>query len=166
MGARIRPNCPSVSGVMRPALGLLLLLPLASPAGPKRSATLDETFTALERAWSDAYRRHDLPAIERLLAEEYVGIDGRGVMSTRAEELEEARDRPADAPPSPMEILGEQITDVKARLYGETAVVTALNTVDARTRDGRTTIRYRRSTVWVRREGRWQCVHFHASRIV
>lgn len=151
---------------MRSALALLLLFPFAAPGAPTRSATLDETFTALERAWSAAYLRHDLPAIVRLLAEEYVGIDGRGLVSTRADELEEAKARPADAPPSPMEILGEQITDVKARLYGETAVVTALNTVTARTQDGQSTIRYRRSTVWVKRGGRWQCVHFHASRIL
>jgi hypothetical protein len=95
-----------------------------------------------------------------------VGIDGRGVVSNRADELNEARERPAGAPPSPMEILGEQISDVQARVYGETAVVTALNTVTARTPEGQSTIRYRRSTVWVRRGGRWQCVHFHASRIL
>jgi hypothetical protein len=25
--------------------------------------------------------------------------------------------------------------------------------------------RYRRTTVWVKRDGRWQCVSFHASRM-
>ena len=151
---------------MRSVLALFLVLPLAAPSTPKPSPKLDETFAALERAWSDAYQKHDLPVIERLLAEEYVGVDGRGVVSNRADELNEARERPAGAPPSPMEILGEQISDVQARVYGETAVVTALNTVTARTPEGQSTIRYRRSTVWVRRGGRWQCVHFHASRIL
>ena len=151
---------------MHPILSLLLLLASAAPGTSKRPPTPEETFAALEQAWSAAYQRHDLPAIERLLAEEYVGIDGRGVVSTRADELEEAKARPADAPPSFMEILAEQISDVKARIYGKTAVITALNTVTARTQDGQSTIRYRRSTVWVRRGGRWQCVHFHASRIL
>lgn len=151
---------------MRPVLALFLVLPLAAPSGPKRSPALDESFTSLERAWSSAFQKHDLPAIERLLAEEYVGIDGRGVVSNRADELEEARARPAGAPPPAFEILAEEISDVRARQYGETAVVTALNVVTARTQDGPSTIRYRRSTVWVRRAGRWQCVHFHASRIL
>jgi len=151
---------------MRSVLALLLLLPAAAPSTPNRSPKLDESFTALEQAWSAAFQKHDLAAIERLLAEEYVGVDGRGVVSNRADELNEARERPAGAPPLPMEILGEQITDVQARVYGETAVVTALNTVSARTPEGQSTIRYRRSTVWVRRAGRWQCVHFHASRIL
>jgi ketosteroid isomerase-like protein len=151
---------------MRSVLALLLLVPAAAPSTPKPSPKLDETFAALERAWSAAYQKHDLPAIEGLLAEEYVGIDGRGVVSNRADELNEARERPTGAPPSPMEILAEQVSDVQAHVYGETAVVTALNTVTARTPDGESNIRYRRSTVWVRRGGRWQCVHFHASRIL
>jgi ketosteroid isomerase-like protein len=151
---------------MRSVLALLLLVPAAAPSTPKPSPKLDETFAALERAWSAAYQKHDLPAIEGVLAEEYVGIDGRGVVSNRADELNEARERPTGAPPSPMEILAEQVSDVQARVYGETAVVTALNTVTARTPDGESNIRYRRSTVWVRRGGRWQCVHLHASRIL
>ena len=151
---------------MRSVLALLLVVPAAAPSTPKPSPKVDETFAGLERAWSAAYQKHDLPAIERLLAEEFVGIDGRGVVSNRADELNEARERPAGAAPPTMEILAEQISDVQARLYGETAVVTALNTVTARTPEGQSTIRYRRSTIWVRRSGRWQCVHFHASRIL
>jgi hypothetical protein len=61
------------------ARALFLLLPLCALAAPKRSAEIDRTFAALERAWSAAYLKHDVPAIERLLAEEFVGIDGRGV---------------------------------------------------------------------------------------
>jgi len=61
-------------------LALLLAVPLASLAGPKDAAPAnDQTFASLERAWSTAYHQHDLPKIERLLAAEFVGIDGRGV---------------------------------------------------------------------------------------
>ena len=101
---------------MRSVLALLLVVPAAAPSAPKPSPKLDETFGALERAWSAAYQKHDLPAIERLLAEEYVGVDGRGVVSNRADELNEARERPAGAPRLSMEILGEQISDVQARV--------------------------------------------------
>ena len=151
---------------MRSALVLLLLVPPFALAAPKRSAEADRTFAALERAWSAAYLKHDVGSIERLLGEEFVGIDGRGVTSTRADELAEARARPEGAPAPTMEILAEEISDVQARLYGDTAVVTAVNDATVRTREGQSVIRYRRSTVWVRRSGRWQCVHFHASRIV
>jgi hypothetical protein len=35
------------------------------------------------------------------------------VTSTRADELDEARPRPANAPPPPMEILSEEISDLQ-----------------------------------------------------
>ena len=149
---------------MRLALAPTLLVSFAASATP--AATPDETFAVLERAWSAAYHKHDLPAIERLLAEEFVGIDGRGVTSTRRDELEEAKARAPDAPPPAMEVVAEEISDVRARIYGQMAVATALNTATVRTQEGTSTVRYRRTTVWVRRAGRWQCVHFHASRIV
>jgi hypothetical protein len=48
---------------MRSALVLVLLVPPFALAAPKRSAVADRTFAALERAWSAAYLKHDLPAI-------------------------------------------------------------------------------------------------------
>ena len=151
---------------MRSPLAMLLAALGALGGPPDLSANPDQTFAALEQAWSAAYHRHDLPALERLLADEFVGIDGRGVVSTRKEELEEAKP-PAPGTPAPgMQILGEKISDVHARIYGETAVATALNTATVRTPEGENTVRFRRTTVWVKRAGRWQCVHFHASRIL
>jgi len=127
---------------------------------PPRSARSSAAVVASERAWSEAFLRHDLPAISRLLGDDFVGIDGRGVVSDKAAELEEAK------PPSPGAtgpiLLGEQLSDVRVRMYGDLAVLTATNT--ARFSDS--TIRYRRTTVWVWRGERWQCVSFHGSRIL
>lgn len=128
-----------------------------TPQSPARSSA---AVVASERAWSEAFLRHDLPAISRLLGDDFVGIDGRGVVSDKAAELEEAK------PPSPGAtgpiLLGEQLSDVRVRMYGDLAVLTATNT--ARFSDS--TIRYRRTTVWVWRGERWQCVSFHGSRIL
>jgi len=127
---------------------------------PPRSARSSAAVVASERAWSEAFLRHDLPAISRLLGDDFVGIDGRGIVSDKAAELEEAK------PPSPGAtgpiLLGEQLSDVRVRMYGDLAVLTATNT--ARFSDS--TIRYRRTTVWVWRGERWQCVSFHGSRIL
>jgi RNase P/RNase MRP subunit POP5 len=119
------------------------------------SANLNaQTFADLERQWIAAYHRR------------YVGIDGRGVVSTRQDELDEAKAPPHDAPEPPMTILDERISEVKSRTYGKTVIVTALNTATIRTKAGESIIRCRRSTVWVRKDGRWQCVHFHASKVM
>jgi len=132
----------------------MLLAPV--PASPSAESEV----TASERAWSEAYLRHDLPAIPRLLADDFVGIDGRGVVSDKAAELEEAK-APAPGSSGPV-LVREQLSDVRVRTYGDVAVLTAINTAQF----SDSTVRYRRTTVWVRRGDRWQCVSFHGSRIL
>jgi len=139
------------------AVAVVALLGLGPTPG---SASGSEAVIANERAWSDAFIRHDLEALSLLLADDFVGIDGRGVVSDKAAELEEAK------PPSRANagaiLVSEQLSDIRVRVYGDTAVLTAINTAQF----SDSTIRYRRTTVWVRRGDRWQCVSFHGSRIL
>ena len=134
------------------------------PAPSVEPATAAQQIIAAERAWSDAFLRHDLDRISRILADDFVGIDGRGVVTDKAAELEEAKEPKGNA--SEMVLLGETLSDVRVRVYGDAAVLTALNTARFRSRDRHTVIRYRRTTVYVHRDGRWQCVSFHGSRIL
>lgn len=139
-------------------LAVALLLGVRAPQPSSDQG--ESEVVASERAWSDAFLRHDLTAISRLLADDFVGIDGRGVVSDKTAELEEARP-PAAGSTAPT-LLEEKLSDVRVRVYGDVAVLTAINT--ARFSDA--TIRYRRTTVWVRRGDRWECVSFHGSRIL
>ena len=121
---------------------------------------------ALERAWSAAFLRHDTATLAGILADDYVGIDGRGVVTDKPDEIEEAKAPVSDAPPSTYVILGEELSDVRVRLYGNTAILTAINTARIEDQGEVTAVRYRRTTVYVKRGGRWQCVTFHGSRIL
>lgn len=131
--------------------------------GAAESSAAQEVERA-ERAWSDAFLRHDLTAISRLLADDFVGIDGRGVVSDKAAELKEAAVPPPgfDGPV----LVREDLSDIRVRSYGATAVLTAINAAQFLNRGQSSTIRYRRTTVWVHQSGRWQCVSFHGSRIL
>jgi ketosteroid isomerase-like protein len=146
------------------ALVVATLLGLGPTQGRGSASSTTERVVASERAWSEAVLRHDLQTISRLLSDDFVGIDGRGVVSDKAAELEEAK------PPSPGTtdpiLVSEQLSDIRVRIYGDTAVLTAINTAHFSSRRGDSTVRYRRTTVWVRREDRWQCVSFHGSRIL
>ena len=149
----------------------LALAPCASAsaqAGGETAASrkVEQELTQLERDWSAAYLRHDTAAIERIIADDFVGFDGRGVMTDKAQEIEDAKGaKPGDPPPSFL-ILEDTVTDMKVRQYGDTAVVTGRSIEKVRLRDREAVIQYRRTTVWVRRRGRWQCVSFHGSRIM
>lgn len=105
----------------------------------------------LERAWIDAINRHDTAVVDRILAEDFEGIDQAGNPFDRAATLR--------AP-----LLGAFLTgsyadleQVKTRVFGDTAVATSRFKVrDSAARGAMT-------HVYVRREGRWQCVASHAS---
>src|SRR5437773_2588694 len=50
---------------------------------------------AQEKAWSDAVIHHDIAKVASLLADDFIGIDGRGFVTNKSAELKEAE------PPAP-----------------------------------------------------------------
>src|SRR5207244_1034864 len=101
-----------------------------------------------------------------ILADEYVGIDSRGIITDKAQEIEEDEAPKPGGPVPPFVVLDESVTDLKVRLYGNMAVVNGRVIEKIRTKDREDEIQYRRTTVWANRQGRWQCVSFHGSRII
>jgi ketosteroid isomerase-like protein len=126
----------------------------------------EQALMQLEHDWAAAYLKHDTETIARILADDYVGIDGRGIVTDKAGEIEDAKAPGADEPPSDFIILDDQITDMKVRLYGKVAVVNGISVEKVKIKDKESIVRFRRTTVWEKRKGRWQCVSFHGSRIL
>ena len=79
---------------------LLIWINAASQTNAKqtRARKAEERVAQLERDWSAAFLRHDIATIDRILADDYVGTDGRGIVTNKAQELEEARPRQARRP--------------------------------------------------------------------
>ncbi|MBI3651414.1 MAG: nuclear transport factor 2 family protein [Acidobacteria bacterium] len=149
---------------------LMLMLTVPALAQKTRKAIdkhkIEQELMQLERDWSAAFLAHDVATAARILADDYVGIDGRGMMTNKAEELEEAQAPTPGALPSTFIIQEETISDMQVRLYGDTAVVTGISNEKVLIRGKESFIRYRRTSVYVKRQGRWQCVSFHGSRIL
>jgi ketosteroid isomerase-like protein len=119
---------------------------------------------AQEKAWSDAFIAHDLTKLSAIISDDFVGVDGRGVVSTKADELAEAAPaKPGDPGPR---LVRENYSDAKVRIYGRTAVLTDTNSATFEGKDGSRVLRYRRPTVWVKTRTSWRCVSFHGSRIM
>src|SRR5215510_8366170 len=78
-----------------------------------------EALKQLERDWSAATVRHDPPVVERLLADDYVGIDGRGITTTKADEIAEAKGPDPSLPPPVTRVTAEEMVDLTVRLYGD-----------------------------------------------
>jgi ketosteroid isomerase-like protein len=134
---------------------------LAQTTQPSGSAGVEQELMQMERDWSAAYLSHDTAVVARILADDYLGTDGRGVMTDKAQEIEDARAADANR-----KVLSEFIDDMKVRLYGDTAIVNGRTTEKLEINGKELIIQYRRTDVFVKRNGRWQCVSFHGSRIL
>jgi ketosteroid isomerase-like protein len=119
---------------------------------------------AHEKAWSDAVIHHDIAKVASLLADDFIGIDGRGFVTDKAAELKEAEPPAADS--TEPRLVKEDLSDFTARIYGNTAILNLTNTAHFSSKGKETTIKYRRTTVWVHDSGVWRCVSFHGSRVL
>jgi ketosteroid isomerase-like protein len=117
-----------------------------------------------EKAWSDAVIHHDTAKVAAILADDFVGIDGRGFVSDKAAELKEAAPPTADS--TEPQLTKEELSETKVRIYGNVAVLTAVNTAHFSSNGKESIIKYRRTTIWVGSESGWHCVSFHGSRIL
>jgi ketosteroid isomerase-like protein len=124
----------------------LLILLLASPAAePVREVE------QLERDLVAAIGRGDLATYDRIVADDYVAFPTRGEEKTKAEILAEYRS-------GARKYTALEIFDVKGRIFGDTAVVSA-KTKGFRREGGRDVpnrVRYVR--VFAKRAGKWRAV--------
>src|SRR6185295_19771728 len=87
-----------------------------APADPAADAA---AVAALDREYQAAVKRNDAEGMGRILADDFVLVTGRGQTFTKADLLESARNKTS---------VYEQQDEIeqKVRIWGDTAVVTAL----------------------------------------
>lgn len=137
----------------------VVLLAASAPTLAAQTPTARPT-TSVERAlfrledqWTRALVRRDSAGFDRLLAPRFVYTENDQVM-TKAQ-LIVAVVHGSDT----VESAGNE--DMKAYVYGTTAVVTGWLVVKGRGKDGAFDRRYRYTDTWVQRSGRWQVVAAH-----
>ena len=99
-------------------------------------------------SWLHADLKGDVPTVNILLADEFSFLGG----NNRSQYL-------ASMNPDPTLIVeSAAVEDQKVQIYGETAIVTGVNSYRFK-KDGRPIqARFPSMTVWVKKSGRWQCV--------
>jgi ketosteroid isomerase-like protein len=128
-------------------LGLLMALPAAA-AEPKDAAAELER---LERELVAAIGSKDLAAYDRIVADDYVAFDISGKANTKAEIMAGYR-------AGTRGYTGLEIFDVQARVFGDTAVVSARTKGFRREGDHDLPNNVQYIRVYARRDGRWRAV--------
>ena len=127
--------------------------PLGDPGRDERE------LTQLVKDLNEAVVKADIAFLERVLHEDYAHHRPRGTVENRAQYLENRKARRVD-----FESLVAD--EIKVRVYGDAAVVTGRSTAKGKDQHGRMDEQRRWTRVLVRRDGRWQFVHFRGTPIL
>ena len=155
---------------MRRTLVLLVLLlvpcALAVAQQPgkksKKELKIEQALMQLERDIGDANVRRDKAFFERIEADEFLFTDAGGGLTTKQEDVASL-----DGPAGEFRLVAYVPDEMRVYIYDDTAVVFGRVTTKSRSgKDGREVTNQSRFTdVFVWRDGRWQIVAGHSSRI-
>lgn len=113
----------------------------------------------LEDTWRSAVLKGNIPAMDALLADDYMAITPTGILQSKEQALASLRT-------GSMHFKAIDLSDRKIRLYGTTALVTSRAEVAGTGPDGDLSGSYRYTRVYVRdSRGVWRIVSFEASKI-
>lgn len=141
-------------------ISLLLVLASSIAVGQTGSSKDERELLKLQRQWLDAYQKHDAAALERIEADDFSLTESDGKVTTKAEDVASIRNA---KPPQPDDSF--DATDVKVRLYGDTAVLIGRVVLKYRNKGQLVEEQYRYTDTYLKRRGRWQVVASQLTRI-
>jgi ketosteroid isomerase-like protein len=101
-----------------------------------------------ESDWAESVVANDVSVLERILADDFVGVDIDGSHYSKADAIKDYRTHPSD-------FVSNHLNDVGIRSYGDAAV--AQGNEGWKKKDG-TTGKFVWTDTWIRRGGKWQIV--------
>ena len=157
----IRLSSPPVL-VRRVALILVLLMPCVCVAKvTKHTGKKDakKQIEAMENQWRDAQLTGNVAEMTKLLSDDYFGISMTGEVNTKALQLERMRKRV-------LVISKIDLSDMKVKLLGTTAVVTSRAEIQGMNEGNPITGSFRYTRVYQKTvAGLWQITNFEATRL-
>ena len=122
-----------------------------------QTGNVEKELIKLENEWGDALIKHDPAPIDKMIADDFIGIND-GNAYTKAELLEFIKSYKG-------EYTSLVADEWKARVYGDAAVVIARMTYKMQLEGKGIAGQQRFTDTWIRRDGRWQCAAGHNSTI-
>ena len=119
--------------------------------------TAEEELLKLEKAFAEAIVKNDLEGIGRLVTDDWIIIDPNGEIVDRARFFEVIKSGALTHDMMESE-------DFRVRVYGDSAVVTGVTRTKGKFMGQEFSTQERATDVFVKRDGRWQCVLTHLTR--
>lgn len=139
------------------AVSLAVLVFGVAVLAQTQTESVEQELIKLENEWGEAIVKGDEALIDRIIADEYIGISD-GSVFTRAQYFEYVKSIKE-------EIVSFEMDEWNVHVYGDAAVVMARVTLKMRSAGKETTNQSRITETFIKRDGRWQCVAGHYSTI-
>jgi ketosteroid isomerase-like protein len=128
---------------------LLVFSATAQSPRPTSDQTAAEKYIRESEAqWAESVASGDTKAIERILADDFIGTDPKGSLYDKATMI-------ADTKNAPKYFVSNHLDEVKIRFFGNTAVAQGSESWVRRNGERG---RFVWTDTWIRRNGRWQIV--------
>jgi len=122
-----------------------------------KTGEAEEELLKLEKAFAEAIVKNDLEGIGRLVTDDWIIIHPNGEVVERARFFEVIKSGTLTH-----DIMESE--DFRVRVYGDSAVVTALTRTNGKFMGQEFSTQERATDVFVKRDGRWKCVLTHLTR--
>jgi len=137
---------------------LIAAMPMFVQGQAKPAATPEQALLQIERDWTQASLKKDAVAFDKILGDDWVGMDFEGKQFTKAQVL-------SDLKSGANVVQTIELGDMKARVLGNTAIVTGSDVEKSSYKGKDTSGKYAWTDVFMMRGGRWQAVGSQSTKV-
>ena len=128
-------------------------------AGRDHGKTVEQIIRQLDHERIQAQIDADRAALDRIYADDFIGIGPSGTVRTKPQVL-------SDFASGNLKFQSITTDDVQIRVYGNTAVETGRSTMHGQDKNKAVPVDNRFTRVWVKQHGRWRLVANHYSLLI
>ena len=129
-------------------LAIIAVLCLCNCSAQRDRQQTERYIVESERQWAESVATGDASAIERILADDFIGVDPKGELYNKQQMIADTRN-------APKSFISNRLNDVKVRFYGRTAIAQGSETWERHSGERG---RFVWTDTWVRRNHTWQIV--------
>jgi ketosteroid isomerase-like protein len=130
------------------ALAVVGMLCLCNCTAQKDRKQTERYILESERQWAESVATGDTSAIERILADDFIGVDPEGKLYNKQQMIADTRN-------APKVFASNRLNDVKVRFYGKMAVAQGSESWEKHSGERG---RFVWTDTWLRRDRDWQIV--------
>jgi ketosteroid isomerase-like protein len=133
--------------------------PKAKTGAVSATSSVADQIRKLEQDWAQATMKDGVAAVDHYEADDILSTDPSGRVTDKAQDKK-------DLSSGDLKFQSMEVSDLKVRVYGNTAVATGANTLKGTFKGQEISGKYRFTDTWVKRNGKWQVVATQGTKVL